>query len=137
MKRFAKLSVAATLCVVAAAFVPARAAVTYVVASPGDRSVHSFTTPVVVTAAGGPLTLFNQDVLVHQVASVETAPDTGQRWCKYFAPGACPALWSETVEAGGNQKPVLGIDVAPSGTYHLYDPTDPSTPQMSATLIVL
>lgn len=123
-----------------AAFAPraANAAVTVLVASNGDRQAHSFTTPVVVTQAKGTLTLLNLDLSVpHQVISLESGPDT-QPWCPHFAAGHCPLLWSPPAEPGITQQSVRGMENTTSGaTYTLVDPTDPSTPQMSATLVTV
>lgn len=109
----ALLLCAMLLCAMFAA-VPARAAVTEIVAGPGAQAYGSYVTPVVVAAKGAPLTLLNQDVQPHSVMSDEIGPGT-QPWCGFFAPSACPLLWARTADAGGRTQPVLGLENAVSG----------------------
>ena len=113
----------------------AHAAVTVLVSSEGDRTAHTFTTPVVFAPAGGPLTFLNGDVQGYQVLSVETRPDGSASWCVNYRSGACPLLHSPYTEAGFATSTVGGMaDVVSGQTYTLYDKDDPT---VTATLVVL
>jgi hypothetical protein len=114
---------------------PASAAVTLLVSSAGDRSAHTFSTPVVVAPVGGPLTFLNGDVQGYQVLSFDTRPDGSAPWCNKYLPGKCPLLRSPYTEAGFATSIVEGMaDTVSGATYTLYDKDDPT---VTALLVAL
>jgi hypothetical protein len=131
LRTFAMVS---ALACAAFAGTPARAAVTYIAAGGGSQSSGTYATPVVFAPVGGPLTFLNGDVQSHNVVSDATGPST-QPWCGFFAPGACPLVWSPVTDAGFRTNPVRGLENAAAGaTYAVHCVIHP---QLRGTLVTL
>jgi plastocyanin len=133
MMRKLSLAVAVATWLIASAL-PSTAAVTVILATTGDRTVNSYTTPVVIAPVGGPLTFVNGDVQPHNVVSDQTGPGT-QPWCGFFPSGACPVFWSPFPQAGLGQAAVQGTENLVAGTvysFHCFIHTN-----MTGTLIAV
>ena len=106
------------LVVLAAAPADARVAV----AGPGAFAA-GFATPVVITTAGGPLTLVNADAAPHNLIATDAfiSKKEAKRvpWCGNSPKGKCPLFWSETIGAG-EQTEVLGLERTESGKQYAF-----------------
>ncbi len=110
MKRFLVTSIAV---VALAGLQPSQAAVTAVVAGPGNSATSTYTTPVAVLAAAGPMNFLNADVEDHNVqASTAAGARAGRPWCP--TTGFCPLFWSQVIGAGTT--PILGLSGAARGS---------------------
>jgi plastocyanin len=109
----------AALAIVAASFSPAGADGTPIIASEGNRNADTFTTPVVITPVGGPITFLNADVQPHGVSADAFGPDTNA-WCDFFDPGACPLFWAPITDAGVRTSLVQGLSGLVSGQQYAF-----------------
>lgn len=114
MRRFISIAAVAMVC---AGFTGARADGTPIYASSGDRNANSFTTPVVVTPVGGPVTFLNGDVQPHGVASDALGPATNP-WCRFFGDQTCPLFWAPVTDAGFKTSFVQGLGQLTSGAQY-------------------
>lgn len=112
-----RLIVLAALALAVASVGSAHADGSPIFASAGDRNANSFTTPVVVTPVGGPLTFLNGDVQPHGVSSDAIGPDTNA-WCRFFASGGCPLFWAPVADAGFRTSLVQGLSQLSSGSQY-------------------
>jgi hypothetical protein len=134
-KKLGLLAAAAALVLMPSA--PSHAAVNTIVAVYSSQLTNSFATPVVVAArAAGPVTLLNEDLQPHNVASDAIGPDT-QPWCQFYATGACPLFRAPVTDAAGHQSTVRGLENAEAGiSYAFHCELYPDSP-MPGTLLVL
>lgn len=121
------------LVVLAAAPAGARVAV----AGPGAFAA-GYATPVVITPAGGPVTLVNADAAPHNFIAVDAfIPKKVAKkveWCPNYSKGKCPLFWSETIGAG-EQTDVLGLERVVSGKQYAFVCTLHAA--MRGTLVVI
>jgi plastocyanin len=123
-----------TALAVVAAVAPAHADGSPIFASSGDRNANSFTTPVVVTPVGGPVTFLNGDVQPHGVSADATGPSTNS-WCPFFESGKCPLFWAPVTDAGFRQSNVKGLAQLVSGQQYGFHCT--LHPNMRGSLIAV
>lgn len=129
-----KVFVAASLAVVVLSGVhPSHAAVSAVVAGPGNSASSTYTTPVAVLAKAGPMNFVNVDIEEHNVvASTAAGSRTGRPWCP--ATGFCPLFWSAVISTGGTT-PILGLsNVAQGSSYEFLCVVHPN---MKGTIVVV
>jgi plastocyanin len=114
MMRSARVAGVACALVLAVA-TPAQAVVAAAV--PGSYAA-GWATPVIVTPAGGPVTVANTDIATHQlIADGSFLPKKSAKkapWCKGFSAKSCPLFWSEVVGTGQSTQ-VLGLQYIEAG----------------------
>jgi plastocyanin len=113
---------------VLAAVIPTSSAHAVVAVSLPGAAGSGYVTEAVVTPVGGPVTLVNLDIDIHNFTAFEEyLPKKEAKstpWCGSFQKKKCPVFWSETIGPGQTQ--VQGLDGVEPGEYTFYCTVHPA-----------
>jgi plastocyanin len=114
---------------------PARAApIEYLVVGGPGSWLSTYTTPVAVTAVGGPLRYIHLDAQIHDVVAYDAFRAADKPWCSEFPAGKCPLFWSDLLTLGETTL-VQGLEDVEAGKAYAFFCTRHQG--MRGTLVVL